>query len=105
MKQQLLTLSLGIGAILLSTQQIFGQSSNCAAHQTVVDRLAQSYGETRKSIGLSQNNVVLEVFASEKTGSWTITITTANGITCLVASGQAFETIRDAPETQSARDM
>lgn len=64
---------------------------NCGPRDTVVERLADGYGETRKSMGLGSNNSIVEVFASSETGTWTITVTTPNGLTCLVASGQAFE--------------
>ncbi|AEI95045.1 MULTISPECIES: hypothetical protein [Roseobacter] len=64
---------------------------NCGPREAVVDRLAEGYGETRHSMGLGANNSVVEVFASERTGTWTITVTTPNGLTCLVASGQSFE--------------
>ncbi|MCZ4354217.1 hypothetical protein O4H61_17005 [Roseovarius aestuarii] len=73
----------------------------CAPRAIVVERLASSYGETRQSIGLGANNALIEVFASDATGSWTITVTSATGITCLMASGQAFETlakVSNAPE-------
>ncbi|MEB8388649.1 hypothetical protein OO012_15585 [Rhodobacteraceae bacterium KMM 6894] len=68
----------------------------CAPRAIVVERLATKYGETRHSIGLGDNNAVVEVFASPSSGSWTITVTSATGMTCLVASGQAFETLADA---------
>jgi hypothetical protein len=58
--------------------------------------LAQNYGETRQSIGIGPNNAVIEVFASDDTGTWTITVTSANGQTCLVASGQSFEELAEA---------
>jgi hypothetical protein len=91
MKQKFLALSLGLGAMLLATQHAFAQGSNCAARDTVVERLADGYGETRQSIGLAPNNSVVEVFASLETGTWTITVTNPSGITCLVASGQSYE--------------
>ncbi|WP_305968531.1 MULTISPECIES: hypothetical protein [unclassified Mameliella] len=69
---------------------------HCAPRDQVIDRLATKYGETRQSIGLGANNAVMEVFASIESGSWTITVTMANGITCLVASGQHFETLSEA---------
>lgn len=72
------------------------QGANCAPHALVVERLAAHYGETRHSMGLGANNSVVEVFASVETGSWTITVTNANGVTCLVASGQAFEELAEA---------
>jgi hypothetical protein len=69
---------------------------NCAPRQAVVDRLASGYGETRQSMGLGANNHVVEIFASRETGTWTITVTMPNGLTCLVASGQAFEELAEA---------
>ena len=71
-------------------------ASNCAPRDVVVDRLAERYGESRHSMGLGANNRVMEVFASPETGTWTITVTSAGGLTCLVASGQAFETLAEA---------
>jgi hypothetical protein len=53
--------------------------------------LADRFGETRQSMGLGANNAMVEVFASPTSGTWTITITSSRGVTCLVASGQAFE--------------
>lgn len=82
----------GTAATTVSAQQ----SRNCAPREAVVARLAERYGESRQSIGLGANNAVMEVFASGETGTWTITVTTANGVTCLVASGQAFEAIAEA---------
>jgi hypothetical protein len=69
---------------------------SCAPRPQVVERLASKYGETRQSMGLGSNNAVMEVFASLDSGSWTITVTMANGLTCLVASGQAFEELVEA---------
>lgn len=69
---------------------------NCAPREMVLERLASRYGETRQSMGLGGNNSVIEVFASEETGTWTITVTTVQGMTCLVASGQAFEEMAEA---------
>ena len=68
----------------------------CAPREIVLDRLATKFGETRQSIGLGPNNQMVEVFASDATGTWTITVTQASGVTCLVASGQAFETLAEA---------
>lgn len=76
------------------------QRRNCAPREAVVDRLASGYGESRQSMGLGANNQVVEVFASSETGTWTITVTMPNGLTCLVASGQAFEELAEAlPDT------
>lgn len=77
------------------------QNQNCAPREVVVERLADRYGESRQAIGLGSNNAVVEVFANTEGGSWTITVTMPNGITCLVASGQAYENVNETlPEPQ-----
>ena len=96
MKSQFLALSFGIGALLLATQHAYAEANaTCAPRDQVLERLATTYGETRQSIGLAENNAVLEVFASTESGSWTITVTLPTGQTCLVASGIAFETLAE----------
>lgn len=93
MKQQMLALGLGLGAILLSAGQLAAQNHNCAERGRVLERLSGTYGETRQSIGLAANNQVIEVFASDESGSWTIIVTLPNGMTCLIAAGQNFEAV------------
>lgn len=99
MNNILFALSLGLGGALLAATaapaQSSSQSRTCAQHSIVVDRLAAAYGESRQSIGIGANNIVVEVFASAITGSWTITMTAAGGLTCLVASGQAYERLTE----------
>jgi hypothetical protein len=84
-------------ALLSLTACAPARAATCATRQAVLDRLENSYGETVQSIGLGSNNGIVEMFASSETGTWTITVTLPNGMTCLVASGQAFEDI-SAPQ-------
>ena len=95
MKTLMMTALAG-SAFLLAGPAASQSGPNCAPRELVVERLASRYGETRQSMGLGANNAVVEVFASEESGSWTITVTSASGLTCLVASGQAFEELAEA---------
>jgi hypothetical protein len=63
----------------------------CADRAQVVSRLEERYGETLQSMGLNQNNTVLEVYASEETGTWTILVSRADGTACLIAAGQMWD--------------
>ena len=90
---------MGLGC---AAPQIAQAQANCAPRDIVVERLAEQYGESRQSIGLGHNNAVMELFASHDTGTWTITVTTVNGLTCLVASGQAFEAVMEALPAQGS---
>ncbi len=90
-----LKVALGFGLLIMAATQADARN-NCAPRQTVVDRLSDRYGETRQSLGLAQQGAVIEMFASETSGTWTITVTLTNGTTCIVASGQAYEAMAEA---------
>jgi hypothetical protein len=97
-KQKLFALSLGFVGLILATEHAFGQeAAQCGPRNDVLARLAERYGETRRGLGIAANRALVEVFASGQTGSWTITVTLADGTTCLVASGDNFETVTEAP--------
>lgn len=91
MQKTLFALSLGIAGYLLATHGAQAQQAQCGERLAIVETLQARFGETRQSIGLARNNGIVEVFASTSTGSWTILFTSANGNTCLVASGQNYE--------------
>ncbi len=71
------------------------QGSGCVAHDVMLEQLADRYGERRISVSLDRAGNMVEVWANLDSGSWSITVTTAAGPTCLVASGQAFELVDD----------
>lgn len=73
------------------------QAQTCAPRQNVESALTERYGEQVVGRALDSNNQVMEVWASEETGTWTITITRPNGLTCLVASGTAYDGMRPDP--------
>jgi len=87
--------ALALARLLAPPPGAEAQSANCADHRTVVTRLAESYGETRQSIGLASNNTVVEVLASTETGTWTITVTRAGGPTCLIAAGEHYQLLSE----------
>ncbi|RYG92742.1 hypothetical protein EU803_01145 [Loktanella sp. IMCC34160] len=102
MNRTLMTLSLGLGIAALAALPAPAQSARCADHERVVTFLAESYGESRQSIGLASNNMVVEVFANLDSGTWTITMTAPGGPTCLVASGEGHQQIAEGlPNTDA----
>ena len=90
-----LALATSAMALLAATAAQAQQGQACGQRERVLERLAEGYGESRQSVGLGANNSVVEVFASTETGTWTITVTIPNGLTCLVASGQAYEALAE----------
>lgn len=68
----------------------------CAPRGAVVEMLAEGYGEARSGIGIWSNGTVVELFTAP-TGTWTLVYTRPDGVTCAIASGEAWEHTQDAP--------
>ena len=90
--------------LALLTTPAAAEGRNCGPREMVVERLADRLGETRRGIGLATQNRVVEVFASDATGTWTVTVTLANGQTCLIAAGQDWEDRMDDLATRADDD-
>jgi hypothetical protein len=95
MQQMLFALSLGLAGMVMAVNAGFAQGAQCAARDTVMAHLTDTYGETRRGIGLAGQGAVMEVFAADATGTWTILMTLPNGTSCMIASGQGYEAVMD----------
>ena len=73
------------------------QSTNCAARDVVVERLESKFGETPTGRGLRSATQMVEIWSSAETGSWSILVTRADGVTCLMASGDNWNEIQQIP--------
>lgn len=92
---QLFALSLGIAAMVFAASQAPAQSAPpCAPRAEVEQTLAARYGESRQAMGLAAGNQLMEVYASAS-GTWTLTVSMPDGMTCLVASGSSFEQVNE----------
>jgi len=88
-------------AALPATAATAQDAASCGDRALIVERLGERYGERRTARGLSHNNGMVEVYASEETGTWTILLTLPSGRTCLIAAGDFWES---APEAAPAGD-
>ena len=94
MPQEMLALSLGLAG-MLAAAQIAHSAPQCDSRETVVALLADRYGETRRAIGIAGDAAVMELFAADATGTWSITMTLPDGTMCLMASGATYEAITE----------
>ncbi|MEX1662026.1 hypothetical protein [uncultured Thioclava sp.] len=101
MLHKMIALSFGFVALILLSGRSFAQEATCAPRDDLIAQLQSRYLETRRAVALAANNSVVEVFAAES-GSWTILVTQASGMSCLIASGEAFEAVRDRLPTAGA---
>lgn len=97
MQKQLFALSFGLAALIAATQAAHPEGIACGARAAIVAQLTERYHETRRGIGIAANNAVLEVFASEESGTFSILVTLPSGQSCLIASGAEYQPLREAP--------
>ena len=82
-------------ALALAPGLAAAQPQQCGERERIVQVLSEKYGESRRSIGLTAQGAMVETYASDATGSWTITVTFPAGQMCLLASGQSYVSLAD----------
>ena len=57
-----------------------------------MERLGSHYAEEAVGVGVTQQGALVEVLASDG-GTWSIVISTPDGLSCLVAAGDGWRSI------------
>ncbi|MEM6578016.1 MAG: hypothetical protein AAF678_05950 [Pseudomonadota bacterium] len=86
---QTLCLKAGLLIALMSTG-LPSYASNCADRDMIVERLKSKYHEELAAGGIQKaatTNAIVEVWASHKTGTFTVLLTRPSGVTCIMATG------------------
>ena len=81
---------IGLQADPASAEQVCGERTKLMTH------LGENYAEAPVAMGLTSAGAVIEVLTST-TGSWTFLVTYPTGQTCMVASGEGWETLPIKP--------
>ncbi len=66
--------------------------SNCDTRTSLIAKLDKSFGEQPIAIGLASTGSVLEVLISSD-GTWTILVTNPDGLACIAAAGEHWQTL------------
>jgi hypothetical protein len=94
MTQQMFALSLGLAG-MLAAAQIAHSAPQCDSREAVTALLADRYNESRRAVGIAGQTAVMELFAADATGTWSITMTLPDGRMCLMASGSGYQTLTE----------
>ena len=82
------TLALSAGLALIANTAV--AQPQCNDRKQVLDLLAQKYKEAPVASGVTNNGGLVEVLTDAKGGTWTIIVTTPQGVSCLVAAGEGW---------------
>lgn len=70
----------------------------CFKRSDLVVYLADQFKETPSVVAMTDAGMLLEVFASKRGATWTMAVTTPAGLTCLMATGQDWQTMPSQPD-------
>ncbi len=73
-----------------SLQPALGQHV-CATRADIVKSLQQEYQEAPRAMGMSDTGAIIEVLSAQDGKTWTILMTTPDGTSCVVATGEMWE--------------
>ena len=76
---------------LTAAAPVDAQQARCAPRAQVLELVQTRKGETRRAIGLTNGASVMELYASESTGGWSLVVTHPSGMSCVVGAGTGFE--------------
>lgn len=74
--------------LLLIAGSSLADEPKCGPREEIVAKLAHDYGEAQTGAGLSTDGVMVEMYASPKTGTFTVLASDPSGQSCLVTYGQ-----------------
>jgi hypothetical protein len=87
--KQMLALGLALGS--LATFSNGAQAvTQCGPRDKIIEVLERRFQEKRQGLGLAGQSAIIELFVSIR-GSWTVTTTNPQGLTCVIATGEAWE--------------
>ena len=72
-------------------QAALGQQGPCAKREDVVEKLGAKYGERLAGRGVASPTMIFELYASNETGTWTLLRTDTAGISCVLMTGDVWE--------------
>ena len=80
------------GAVMLAQPANAQMQLTCLDREMLIQRLETRYNESLNGAGLQGPTIILEIWSSKESGSFTILVTKPNGKSCIVASGLNWHT-------------
>jgi len=76
-----------LSAALIATATPLTAEIVCAPRAELIEKLTAAYGEARQGMGMRGAESIMELWASDATGSWSVVMTYTDGRSCIVAAG------------------
>ena len=93
MKKLILSVTSAIFILGCSSQAV--AEPQCNTRDSVMSQLKDKYNEEPTAIGVTHNGGLIEVITSPGGKTWSIVITSPQGMSCLVAAGEGWRFLED----------
>lgn len=80
-------------AAIATASPALAQQPLCTDRNEVLSQLSNQYSEAPVAMGVANNGGVVEILSSQAGTSWTIILTMPNGVTCMIAAGENWESL------------
>jgi len=93
------SLAIGVGLVGLGTAVFSTPASaqpQCDQRENVLQLLSKKYKESPVAVGVTNNGGLVEVLSTDQGATWSIIVTTPNGMSCLVAAGEGWRDVEQA---------
>ena len=91
----LILLVLGV-AVLVSLVGV-SAAGECEYRDSLVQRLMLKFAEQPSSYGQADPRTIVELFEAEHGKTWSLVVTTSDGVSCLVAAGEEWQRVAWQP--------
>ena len=91
--------TIGLISATLAFTLFAGQAAaqpQCDNRDKVLTLLSDKYKESPVAIGVTNNGGLVEVLSTNEGTTWSIIVTTPNGVSCLVAAGEGWRALQQA---------
>jgi len=84
---------------MLASPAAAGRGTACDDRAKVVEVLAQQYQEALVARGVVLNHGhLMELFVSKDGETWTLVVSQATGLSCVIAAGEGWRPVEPEPE-------
>ncbi len=98
MFKRIISAALIFGAV--STAPPVMAQATCGQRDHLTAQLSEKYMEQLTAGGLQNASSVLEIWTSPENDTWTMLLSRADGTSCVVGSGTAWQTLKIKPEPE-----
>ena len=90
----LIRAALMTAGLAVAAQPVLAMDAPCTKRTAVLKQLSKQYSEAPVAMGLANNGGVIELLHSHNRTTWTLIITMPDGMTCPIAAGQNWESLK-----------